>query len=517
MMNRIRIFSSLFIICIAAFIINQCSVNQISGGTGAETGNPKIAGIIVDTSGTPVADVVVSLYPTAYNPVTDTPPQFPFVDTTNTSGEYCFNVTDTGTYTVFAKQTIAAGNVIIGEITVNQSITTFATDTLKTTGNIRITFSPDIKMAKGFFYIPGTPINIAITDNDLAAGYVLIDSVPEGTFFAMYYSSTNFLYVAQIAEQFSVKSGQTTTVNVCPCSMGPKGYDPSPLKPIQTEYYSLGGTKLQLYAWLGESVAFLTKNSTLAPCVMRRIVTVLDSAYQLNRSVTSQTPPIGKHVQGRLSIAETPSAEGLFIGAIGVTGVEMGNDQFAWTYKLVAETNEFPQELFFVFGYNFNLYMSKLAFSSNVKYSAAVSQGFSVYMRFVTMERLGIKAAPIMNLSLDQFHTKIKGLMDLYLNDSTLTFNNTLAIDTVTFSDLKSEHLFASVLMKLEELYGNDFVMNIWKEVDKRPVASTTQMAVDNLLLASSSAAHINLVPLFLSWKFPVSSAAKTEASKLFP
>jgi hypothetical protein len=108
-------------------------------------------------------------------------------------------------------------------------------------------------------------------------------------------------------------------------------------------------------------------------------------------------------------------------------------------------------------------------------------------------------------------------LMDLYLADSSLNFNNTLAIDTVTFSDLKSEHFFVSALMKLEEFYGDPFILNIWKEVDNRPVAVRTRMAVDNLILASSAAAHVNLISLFLTWKYPVSESAKNEASKLHP
>jgi hypothetical protein len=179
MMNK-KIFFVALLICITTLFIQQCSLNQISGGTGAETGNAKIAGIIVDTNGTPAANVTVWLYPAQYNPVTDTPPQFPFVDTTNTSGEYCFNIADTGNFTIIAKNTVTTENVFVKEVIVNHQDIQIATGTLRKTGSIRINFTPDMKFTNGYVFIRGTSLSTFVKNSDLAAGYVLIDSVPEG-------------------------------------------------------------------------------------------------------------------------------------------------------------------------------------------------------------------------------------------------------------------------------------------------------------------------------------------------
>jgi hypothetical protein len=76
------------------------------------------------------------------------------------------------------------------------------------------------------------------------------------------------------------------------------------------------------------------------------------------------------------------------------------------------------------------------------------------------------------------------------------------------------QDLFASMLFRLEDLYGGeDFMRSFWRAVALRPAARSIQDAVDNLVLSASSAANRNLAPVFLDWRFPVSAAAQAEAA----
>lgn len=75
--------------------------------------------------------------------------------------------------------------------------------------------------------------------------------------------------------------------------------------------------------------------------------------------------------------------------------------------------------------------------------------------------------------------------------------------------------LFTSMCMRLRRDYGEaEFLKNIWKNVEARPNANSTQDAVDNFFLASCKTANKNLTELFQSWRWPLSAGAITEASK---
>jgi hypothetical protein len=71
-------------------------------------------------------------------------------------------------------------------------------------------------------------------------------------------------------------------------------------------------------------------------------------------------------------------------------------------------------------------------------------------------------------------------------------------------------------MYKLIGAYGGEnFLRKFFREVATRPSAVTTQDAVDNFVVAASSAAGQNLVPLFKDrWRLPVSKGAIKDLSK---
>jgi hypothetical protein len=83
--------------------------------------------------------------------------------------------------------------------------------------------------------------------------------------------------------------------------------------------------------------------------------------------------------------------------------------------------------------------------------------------------------------------------------------------------DLNGTDLFASFCFRLCRDHGGPkLVARLWKEAAKRPEAKSTQDAIDNFVLAASTAAGKDLGPLFAeTWRWPVSESARREAAKV--
>ncbi|MBN1130037.1 MAG: carboxypeptidase regulatory-like domain-containing protein [Chitinispirillaceae bacterium] len=496
--------------CAAALLLH-CSLDRLNGGSGAETGNPKITGHIVTACGTPAAGALVYLFPARYNPVVDPPPPYQYIDTTDAAGKYCFTVPHAGGYTVVAEQP-GGGTVAIGEIPVDSAYVTVGVAALAKSGAIEVIFPDQTGLQSGVLYLAGTSIVAPFDSSHFSSRSVLMQPVPHGEFPALCFYNSASGTASTIAQGVTVTAGATTVVVVCACSETGAGYDPWP--PVPSSTPSLADPSTSRYAWAGSRVAVLTKRPDLDPCVIRRMLTVLDSAYRYTAAVMAATPPIDRSFAGLLPVEEVSST--LFEGEIGATGIEIGSAHFETLYDQVKTQNSFSQQLFFVLASNFNLYLDRFTHADNTRYRKAARRGFCVFMRFCIVEETGVTAAPYMDLAIDDYRAVLDGILDEYAGDTTLTFSTTLARDTVPFPGLQSEHLYAAMLLRLAKTYGTSFTENVWKCMAKRPVAASTQQAVDNWVLACCSAARANLAPLFSAWKIPVSSSALAEAA-LFP
>ena len=110
-------------------------------------------------------------------------------------------------------------------------------------------------------------------------------------------------------------------------------------------------------------------------------------------------------------------------------------------------------------------------------------------------------------------------MVDLYVADPTLNWENTLKRNRAPANPLGlgGNDLFASFCFRLCRDHGGPkYAARLWHAVGKRPVATTTQEAIDNFVVAASVAADKDLAPLFAhTWRWPVSDAAKCETAKL--
>lgn len=287
--------------------------------------------------------------------------------------------------------------------------------------------------------------------------------------------------------------------------------------PQSFEYRATQGQTITLYPYTGQKIALLVPSPNLDNATLSQIVTVFDAAYDYYAQATGRDPGLFFNYNGLATIAVVPLTCGVGCGFLGFTGIELQNEWFDILYNGVRNQNEYDQVVFYEFGRNFWFYGDKIEYKDSDN-AGSVTTGYAVFMRFMAMEATGV--TPGLNGNdFAVFKAEVQGLLDLYLADKSLDWNNTLRVGRAPTNllGLGGADLFASFLFKLREYYGDNFVQQIWKEVAKRPDTQTTQDAVDNFVLAASAATDKNLTSLFANtWRWPVSNAAIQEAASRF-
>jgi hypothetical protein len=288
----------------------------------------------------------------------------------------------------------------------------------------------------------------------------------------------------------------------------PDTQTPMPVPTSALTYHSFGGVEYERYPWEGKKITLLTETNDLNPATMRRWLEGVDSAYSYYAKCAGREPwseGMATYINKRSTIASVPETCGAGCGYLGATGVEIMSGLFTEVYQSILSADQFNQVLFYELGRNFWFYSDQLAYKDN----DPVVTGYAVFMRFVVMAASNLEGAPFNDWSFPEFKSKVRGLLDLYLADASLTWENTLGRGAGYPTMLGGTDLFASFCFYLMEHHGGAaWVENVWKYAGARPAAKTTQDAVDNFIIAASQAAGTNLTALFRSWRWPVSPAA---------
>ena len=272
-------------------------------------------------------------------------------------------------------------------------------------------------------------------------------------------------------------------------------------------YTTFQGATLSLYAWEGNNIMLLSVSDTLDSLTMNNWVLELDTAYNYYSLCTGREPNFntgGTYLNNRSTIAQVYATCGAGCGYLGTTGIELLDNYFMNMYAYIQTQNKYDQIAFYELGRNFWFYDDKLRYTQN----DPIVTGYAVFMRFMSMEAAGVVGAPFNLWTFDQFKDSVKNLLPLYLSDTSLNWTNTLGSGLgIPNSSLGATDLFASFCFYLHDNYcGSNWVEHVWKYSGLRPNAVNTQESVDNFIIASSQAANTNLISLFQSWKWPVTS-----------
>lgn len=254
---------------------------------------------------------------------------------------------------------------------------------------------------------------------------------------------------------------------------------------------------------------------------LQTIVSTYDNAYNYYMLATGQVPNLFYNYKGKLSIAVVDATCGGGCGYLGSTGIEIQADMWEMIYKSFNTNGLHEQLAFYELGRNFWLYRAKLNGGnpngpSIGEYS--FTTGFAVYMRFKSMAYAKAAGANFGTYTFENFLKAVKDLVDIYVNDPSFTFENTLHVGkSVGFGS--GSDLFASFLFRLERDYGGKgFSMNFWKYVEKQPTATTDSEAIDNFFTAACMTAESNLTNLFVNtWRWPISQGAIQKVQNLYP
>ena len=289
-------------------------------------------------------------------------------------------------------------------------------------------------------------------------------------------------------------------------------------QPKPYQYRTFEDQSITLYPYTGQNIALLVPSPNLNEATLTQIVTVFDAAYDYYEQTTGREPALYFNYNGLGTIAVVPKTCGAGCGFLGATGIELVNPTFDVLYSGVRNNNEYDQVVFYEFGRNFWFYGDQVEYKGSDN-TGSITTGYAVFMRFMALEATKVTPGPFNGTDFSVFQAEVEGLLDLYLADPSLNWNNTLRLGKAPSNSLNlgATDLFASFLFELRELYGDQFIQQIWKEVENRPNASTTQDAVDNFILAASAAADENLTSLFVdTWRWPISNSAKEEAANRF-
>jgi hypothetical protein len=281
-------------------------------------------------------------------------------------------------------------------------------------------------------------------------------------------------------------------------------------------YISFEGDTLELFAYEGEKTILLSNRTDHDSLIMSKWLSAMDEAYSYYAECTGREPTFYTDVtylNGRSTIARVDKTCGAACGYIGWTGIEIMNSFFDRLYDDLEKKGEYGQEPFYEFGRNFWFYSDALEYTEN----DPIVTGYAVFMRFMAMDYLKLKGAKFWSWTFDEFRNEVRGLLSTYLADSTYTWENTLGKGMgLRNTQLGATDLFASFCFYMFENHGgHEWVKNVWKETESLPKKQSTQDAVDNFIIASSRAANTNLIPLFVSWRWPISKRAEHALSEL--
>ena len=282
------------------------------------------------------------------------------------------------------------------------------------------------------------------------------------------------------------------------------------------QYISFERDTLNLYAYSGEKTILLSDKNDHDSLIMQQWLASMDGAYLYYTLCTGREPNFFTgftYVNDRSTIARVDKTCGAACGYIGWTGIEIMNTFFDRFYDDLEKRGEYGQEPFYEFGRNFWFYSDQLEYTEN----DPIVTGYAVFMRFMAMDYLKLKGAKFWSWTFDEFRGEVNGLLKTYLADPSYTWENTLAKGQgLRNTQLGATDLFASFCFYMFDNHGgHEWVKAVWKEAGILPKKNSTQDAVDNFIIASSRAAKQNLIPLFTSWRWPISQRVIEELNSL--
>jgi regulation of enolase protein 1 (concanavalin A-like superfamily) len=178
-MQASHVVAGLF--AVALMLAANCSSVGDLAGSGSSSSNAKVACLIIDEQGLPVAGVLARMLPSSFNPAVSVPPDSSKA-MSDANGMISFRIPRNSSHCL----TIL--NPANGSCAIQAGIIAASLDDslmlspamLRAPGSLLIPLQSGQYAAGGSFFISGTDIFIVLDNADISAGMIVLDSIPAG-------------------------------------------------------------------------------------------------------------------------------------------------------------------------------------------------------------------------------------------------------------------------------------------------------------------------------------------------
>jgi serralysin len=280
--------------------------------------------------------------------------------------------------------------------------------------------------------------------------------------------------------------------------------------PAPIAYKPFGDAPLvQLRPYVGRNVALLLNPArTTERIVTDRVVAAIDRAWDWYRSFFGRSPSNYRIHAGKATIAEVEASCGAGCGFIGNTGIEIAAPTMT---RLLVEASQdrYNQAVFYELGRNFFFCTDALGAMAPFANGGVLVTGFAHIHRFYSMDAAGLTGAPWDdNLDFDGFrYFVLVELLDLYLADKTLTWENTLAVDKVPKNPhywISAAHLAAAFFHRIRRDHGYVGYRRFWELMAKAPKANTPRDSATRFVQVARAATGEDYRDLFRDQTLPL-------------
>lgn len=282
------------------------------------------------------------------------------------------------------------------------------------------------------------------------------------------------------------------------------------------------GRQIELVEWRTANVSLLTERSDHDPVLVRHLVDALDAYWKRCADLCGNAPPPdpakGVLVKGRAIFAEAvrPAAELPIapetarsvpvIGMPGIARVSIGTEAIEALLRgfnrgtpAAPLGDRLPEAI----ARTFVFFESELG--------AAAPQGFPPLANALAFLLAG-EAQESLGWTVPPDERPFEGIVETYAAATESTYASTLARgEGIGAAD--AESLWTAMLLRLRHASGQRaFVQTLWTTLYECPPASDAEVAIGNLVVATSAAGRMSFVDQFRRWRFDIS---ETTASRV--
>jgi hypothetical protein len=282
--------------------------------------------------------------------------------------------------------------------------------------------------------------------------------------------------------------------------------------PALVAYSSFAKQSVKLHAFIGRNIALLLDPSrAVDQTAVSRVVNALDRAWDWYRNYFGQPTPHFTY-SGKTTVAEVTQTCGAGCGYLGHTGIELDPPTMSALIK-DASGDRYQQAVFYELGRNFWLYGEQLGRIS------ALTTGFAIVNRFYVMEMTGLVGAPWSeNVGFDTFRYSILvELLDRYLADATLNWQNTIAVDKAPANPYgwNGNDLAAALYHKIRVDHGDGAYRRFWRLMKGAPPAELPRDSASRFVQIARAVTGTDYRSLLRDRSLPLTIVSSTIADGL--